>query len=195
MEASPELPVPVFDELPAELVVAVFPELPAPGCFDELPAELAIAVFAHLCAEDLATFAVVAQRFGAASAGDPRHQWCLAADAARLQLAALPEHVQAMVPRRQGESWLCLLHEAEQLQKPARFTDCGPRISLTGNDTVFHPMVRGRPSCKHTAGGPMATKLAAETTYRARTILSCEHAQTAVANEPASKYIPPVTLH
>ena len=33
----------------------------------------------------------------------------------------------------------------------------------------------------------MATKLAAETFYRARTILSCEHAQTAVANEPAMR--------
>ena len=75
------------------------PEPPG-GPFGLLPAELVGAIFAHLCAEDLGIVACVAPRFGSKpsidGAGDPQ-QWCVAADAARLQLASLPRDVQAMV--------------------------------------------------------------------------------------------------
>jgi hypothetical protein len=163
--------------------------------FAHLPMDLlSTTVLMLLASVDLAALSCVSSAYGAATVADPqaldkRHdraeRWSIVAEAARRQLLALPAQVRGWVPRRGRESWLRLLHEAELLCLPKMFVSAGPRISL-GGEQVHHPLIHGGGEPGN-GTGMVATKLAAETVYRARTILACEVAQCAVANPPAAR--------
>ena len=52
----------------------------------------------------------------------------------------MPESIRACVPRDEGQDWTSLLSEAQALQAPLAFTDCGKDIVLSEDGAVAsHP--------------------------------------------------------
>eukprot|EP01045_Picozoa_sp_COSAG04_P019037 COSAG04_NODE_1810_length_5515_cov_6.783419_6_plen_454_part_00 len=104
----------------------------------ELPDELWAAVgSAGLGVTDLGRLARASPRFGLhKSFGDDTERWTLAEEAARRALLEMPESIRACVPRDKGQDWTSLLSEAQALQAPLAFTDCGKDVVLSEDGAV-----------------------------------------------------------
>ena len=99
------------------------------------PDEVALAIASYLGEpRDLLHLAVAVRRFRVKAIKDPHtavgqeaepEEWSMVQEAARRWVAACPEAERRRVPRREGDCWLGLMHEAQALRRPLRLRGWG----------------------------------------------------------------------
>ena len=104
------------------------------------PDEVALAITSYLGEpRDLAHLAVAVRRFSVKAIKDPHpaagqeaepEEWSMVQEAARRWVAACPEAERRRVPRREGDSWLGLMHEAQALRRPIRLRGWGAQADM-----------------------------------------------------------------
>ena len=113
---------------------------PAEAPLPFLGDDIFVLIAAELDARMLGRLACAAQRFWRPSVPDPAHTarapaelWSVAEEGARRRLCAQSVQVRGWVSREtSGGSWLRAWSEAQNLQRPLRWTAHGPDVELDG---------------------------------------------------------------